>query len=275
MATKKPPKVYDVSLGASADKDLYLSFVTKIVSSGFVSAEELRAEFGGEAFTKCIAILFRTHRVLREVRRKASDSGESVLGYEWADRRFSPAAIKKLPPELQIVVETFRKSNDKYGDYEHIVIKCRWTNKVLGAMPREEKSGDQIHVFDRANGAGSDVLIPRYCLRAMAARTLPAMGKEIAVARRILFKAVRVSGVAIEQEVEERPIVKDDGHTGLGIKRSERIPAGTEFVIDARVPTTALKPDEYVDLLTLCGEYTGLSPARSAGMGDFEVLGPI
>jgi hypothetical protein len=270
---KKEPKIYDVSKGASADRDLYLSFVTKIVSSGFVSAAELRTEFGGEAFTKCIAVLFRTHRMLREVPRKAGDDGQSVLGYEWADRRYSQAAIKKLPEELQIVIGTFQKANDKYGDYEHMVIKCRWTNKVLGAMPREDKGGNKINIFDRVNGASSDVVIPRYCLRAMVARTLPIMAKEQAIARRILFRPVIVSAAHVEQEVEERPILKDDGRTGLGIQRSERIASGTEFVIDARVPTTVLNPDEFVDLIELCGQYTGLSPARSAGFGDFEVLG--
>ncbi len=254
------------------DKDLYLSFATRIVANGFASAEELRDEYGAEAFTKCVASLFRTHRALREVRRPWKDE-KDALGYEWADQRYSQAQIKKLPPEVAIVVEKFKKGNAKYTDFERIKVRCRWTNKVLGAIPHTEASGDKLNSFDRANGKGSDVLIPAYCLRAMAAKALPAMLKEAALARRIMFKTIHVPASAISEDTEVRPVLDPDGRTGLGMNRSECLPSGTEFDIEALVPTSALAPDEYLRMLNLAGEFVHLSPARSSGFGDFEVVG--
>src|ERR1035437_360790 len=76
------------------DKELYARFCTRIVAEGFMPADVLRKEFGDEGYTRCIAVLFRTWRMLREVRRKWTD-GNDQLGYEWADRRFSQAEMKK------------------------------------------------------------------------------------------------------------------------------------------------------------------------------------
>lgn len=264
--SKKQQVIHEVS---QEDKELYLSFTTKIVASGFVPAEELKAEYGPDGFTKCIATLFRTHRMLREVRRPWKDQRDA-LGYEWADRRFSQSEVKKLSPGLQVVVEQFKKASNKYTDFERIAVRCRWTNKVFGAMPREQ-NGDKINVFDRANGKGSDLLIPAYCVRAMVKTALPLVSKEAALGGRIKFKTVRVPASALG-EVEVRPIIDPDGHTGLGLQQSETIEPGTEFVIDAMVPTSVMQPDEFVRMLRVAGEYVHLSPARSSGFGDFEVV---
>jgi hypothetical protein len=63
------------------------------------------------------------------------------------------------------------------------------------------------------------------------------------------------------------------GGGGKGLRRSESLPDGIEFTIKAMVPTSAIAIDEYLRALRLGGEHIGLSPGRSAGFGDFEVLG--
>ena len=263
-STASPLPTHQIS---EPDKDLFVSFCTKIVAGGFVPAEDLRKEYGPEAFTKCIAMLFRTHRMLREVRRKWTND-EDCLGYEWADRRFSQAETKKMPPELQAVLELFQKKNNKYADYAAMTVRCRYTNKCFGAMPIKEESGDELNRFDR--GLGEEIIIPGYCIRAMIGKALPMLGKEQSIARRIGWSAVRIPNPIIK--IESRPIIDEDGRTGLGIKRSEYLPIGTEFVIDAMVPESVLKADEFIRLIRLAGKFVHLSPARSSGFGDFEVI---
>ena len=250
-----------------ADRELYLSVCTKVVAGGFVPATDLRTEYGDAEFTKCIAMLFRTFRVLREVRRPWKNDKEA-LGYEWADRRFSKAEQKKLPAALNAVLETFKQPAKRYTDFEEIAVRCRWTNRVLGAMP-VKRDGDDLNVFDR--GADGSILIPAYCLRAMAAKGLPMIGKEAACARRIGWAAVRIADTKL-LEIITRPIIDQDGQTGLGLKRSESLPADTEFLISAMVPTSVLREDEFLRLLKVCGQFVHLSPARSSGFGDFEVV---
>jgi len=266
--TEKTVKDHETHNISEVDKSLFVSFCTKIVATGFVPAEDLRKEYGPEDYTRCIAMIFRTHRMLREVRRKWTNN-EDVLGYEWADRRFSQAEMKKLPPELLAVVELFKKSSVKYTDYANIRVRCRWTNKVFGAMPLKEESGDELNRFDRDMGDG--VLIPGYCLRAMASKAMPMVGKEQSVARRIGWSAVRIQSPNIK--IDTRPIIDQDGYTGLGLKRSEYLPIGTEFVIEAMIPTSIMRPDEYLHFLKVAGQFVHLSPARSSGFGDFEVVG--
>ena len=167
----------------------------------------------------------------------------------------------------------------RYCGYERVTAHCRFIAPALGAMPFTEQSGDKLNRFDRANGTGSDIVFPRYCLRAMAAKALPMMGKEAALARRIGFTRVTIPVETVDEhkrplliEISSRPIIGEDGRTGLGIQRSEMLPAGTDFTIEALIPTSALRQDEYASLLTLAGQFVGLSPARSSGFGDFEVL---
>src|SRR5262245_16589339 len=170
MKTKIVQQVND------SDREVLVNFATKIVAGGFVPAEELEREFGPQDYTKTIAILFRTWRMLREVRRRWKEGAEPVLGYEWADRRFSKSEVAKMPPALQVVLELFKKTGNKYGDYEMLTVRCRWTNKAFGAMPFKEESGDELNRFDRDIGGG--ILIPAYCVRAMATAALPMLGKE-------------------------------------------------------------------------------------------------
>ena len=270
MKEKKAAETQNVA--TEQEQEMYASFCTRIVADGFVPAEVLRNDFGDETYTKCIAVLFRTWRLLRECRRKWTD-GEDTLGYEWADARFSQAQMKKAPPALAFLIERFtNKGRNKYEGYVRMRVQCRYTNKAFGAMPRKEASGDELNSFDR-NGSPETVVFPAYCLRAMASKALPMIGKEAAIARRIGFAQVVIKDAKLNVEV--RPIIDEDGRTGLGLKRSESLPAGTEFVIDAQVPTSALNPQQYMEMLVTAGQFVRLSPARSSGFGDFEVVGVL
>jgi hypothetical protein len=41
----------------------------------------------------------------------------------------------------------------------------------------------------------------------------------------------------------------------------------------ALIPTTYLSPHDFLAVLKIGGEFVGLSPGRSAGYGNFEILG--
>lgn len=97
------------------------------------------------------------------------------------------------------------------------------------------------------------------------------VGRETAIARRIGWKAVRISNPKIK--VDRSGITQEGSfHGGLGIRRSERVDAPLEFTIEAMVPTSALLEADYLMMLRKAGEFVGLSPARSAWYGDFEVI---
>ena len=264
-STPTPIAGHDIS---QDDLEFYAKFCTKIVANGFTPLKDLRAEFGDEMTTKAIAILFKTYRVLRE-NRQPFGAEQDVLGYSWADDRHSSSAMKKMPESLAIIVKPFMGSlKDKYSDFELLTARCRFVNPILGAMPMKV-DGDELQVFDR-DGAGNIVIL-RYSQRAMFSNGLPMIAKPAAMARHIRWNTIRIPG-ADRIEIITRPVIQQDGRTGLGLKRSESLPAGTEFNLSAMVPTTALNPGEFFRLVKLCGEFIGLSPARSAGFGDFEVL---
>ena len=261
---KKPP--HDAPMAdAKPDSEALATFCTKIIAEGFVPLEVLTAEFGPEATSRAIAILYRTYRFLREARRPWKNGKES-LGYEWADPRWSQAQIRKLPAWMGFVLPYLQKGQARYTDFVNIRIKCRWINAILGAVPTKDGEGE-LNVFER--DSLGQVLILRYNQRAMAAKALPIIGKEAAIARRIGWSIIRLSAVTIK--IHSSGIVQE-GQGGKGIRRNEMIPDGTEFIIDAMVPTSTLSPSDFLLMLRKAGQYVGLSPARSAGFGDFEVV---
>ena len=238
----------------------------KVAAEGFVPADALKEEFGPTKFTQGIAVLFRQFRMFREVTRPWGEGAEQARGYEWADRRFSTAEAKKIPGELGFLVEMGKGSRPKYADFEVVRVKCRWTNTVLGAMPSKDGEGD-LHVFRR--NEEESVLILAYRLRKMAMVALPMIGKEASVAYKIGFVTVVVTHPKIGVQVD--PIIDERGQ-GLGLKRSETLPPGTEFTVEAMVPTSALSVADFVRMLAIAGKYVRLSPARHTAYGDFEVI---
>jgi hypothetical protein len=253
----------------SYDAESIAAIALKVKAEGFVPASILFETFGPEKATRGIAVLYRDFRMFREVRRAWTD-GKEALGYEWADRRFSSSEVKKIPPALGFVADLTGKMAPKYSDFESVAVRCRWIAPVLGSVPVKDANGDPVNTFERdLNG---NVLILRYHQRAMATAALPMIGKEQAVARRIGWSIIRVP-VNGDVRTVQHGIVELGRAGGLGLRTSEVIPDGKEFTIRAIVPTSMLAIDEFLRMLRLAGQHVGLSPGRSAGFGDFEVLG--
>ncbi len=248
------------------DSEAIANMALKVKSEGFVTAEDLKTEFGPEKFTRGVAVLYRDVRMFREVKRPWKD-GVDVLGYEWADRRFSKSEVKKIPPEFNFLLELTTQMAPKYSDFQAVTAKCRYVTAALGGCPVKDTDGSPINSFERDRDGQIQIL--RYNLRAMITPALAMIGKEQALGRRIAFKTIRIQANGNLSKVE-RPV--NDHGQGKGFCRSERLADGTEFTIEALVPTSILSVTEYLQALKLAGETVGLSPGRSAGFGDFDVI---
>jgi hypothetical protein len=248
------------------DAESIAAMALKVKAEGFVPAEGLKVEFGGEKFTRGVAVLYRDFRMFREVRRPWKD-GTEVVGYEWADRRFSRSEVKKIPAELGFLVELTASMAVKYGDFQQVTAFCQYTTAALGGVPVKDTDGESINAFERDSQGRLQIL--RYNLRAMITPALAAIGKEQALGRRIMFSTIRLETNGNLSKVE-RPV--NDHGQGKGFCRSERLADGTPFTIKALIPTSILSVAEYLQALAIAGETVGLSPGRSAGFGDFEVL---
>lgn len=250
------------------DAETIAAIALKVKAEGFVPASELQKEFGADKTTQGIAVLYRDFRMFREVRRPWKD-GKEILGYEWSDRRFSKTEQKKIPPELGFVVDLTQSMAVKYSEFVPVSVRCRYTGPILGAMP-VKIDGDSRNVFDR--DVANNVTILRYHQRSMASAGLPMIGKEQAAARRIGWSIIRLPVTNGNLTIVQRPVM--DHGIGKGLLQVERLATeGVEFTIRAMVPTSVLTIAEFLQLLRYCGQYIGLSPGRSAGFGDFEVLG--
>lgn len=248
------------------DSESIANMALKVKAEGFVPAEGLKKEFGPEKFTRGVAVLYRDFRMFREVRRPWKD-GVDVLGYEWADRRFSKSEVKKIPAELGFLVDLTTSLAPKYGDFQRVVAKCVYTTAALGGCPVKDADGSPLNSFERDSHGRIQIL--RYNLRAMIGPALQMIGKEQALARRIAFSTIRLTPNGNLSKVE-RPV--NDHGQGKGFCRSEKLSDGTEFTVEAMIPTSIISVAEYLQALRLAGETVGLSPGRSAGFGDFEVL---
>lgn len=262
------------------DAESIAAMALKVKAEGFVPAEDLKAEFGPEKFTRGIAVLYSDFRMFRKVTRPWKD-GQDVVGYEWADRRFSKSEVKKIPPELGFLVALVSPAAPKYSDFEVVRVECRWLTDVLGGHPLKDTDGSPINSFER-DFAGR-VIVQRYNQRAMITEGMPVIGKEQAIARRIGFETISLdveTDLIVTPGVEptltpaffKRDLPVNDKGQGKGFVRHERIRAGATFTIVATVPTSMLSIAEFLRALTWAGKNKGLSPARSAGFGDFEVL---
>lgn len=250
---------------SAEDRDQLANMCASIVDRGFVARHQLEEEYGPGFTSQAIAILFRTHRLLREVTRK-DNNGEQVLGYEWADQRFSQSQIRKLEEcGLGFVLQFQKDKRQRYKDFELVTMKCKWTSPPLGAMPQSDEKIEKL-VFDR-DEEGS-VYVPAYCLRAMTLTALPLIGKESAIGFKIQFASVRIPNPDIKMTT--RPVV--DGNKGLGLKNHEYLSAGTEFTIEAMVPTSALTREEFARAIAVAGKFVRFSPGRSHGFGEFRVI---
>ena len=267
MQTSKSPGAAVATV--KYDAETIAAIALKVKAEGFVPVSELQSEFGPDKCTQGIAVLFSDFRMFRRVRRPWKDD-KDALGYEWADRRFSSAEAKKVPPGLGIIVELSNKMAPKYTDFQPVAVECRWISPILGSVPVKDKNGDPTNVFER--DTHGNVLILRYHQRAMASMALPLIGKEQAAARRIGWSLIRIPITNGEIKHVEHGIVEQGRAGGKGLRRSEMISDGTPFTINAIVPTSILSVSEFLQMLRLAGQHVGLSPGRSAGFGDFEVL---
>lgn len=249
------------------DVDTIAAVALKVKAEGFVPVSVLQDQFGADKTTQAIAVLYRDFRMFREVRRPWTD-GETALGYEWADKRFSKSEATKVPPQFRFLLDLAAKSAPRYTDFERVTVKCLNTGAMLGSVPVKDKNGDPTNVFERDEAGRIKIL--RYHQRAMASMALPMIGKEQSIARRIGWSMIRLHGNG-NVKIVEHGIVENG--QGKGLRRSECLPDGFEFTIDAMVPTSMLAIDEFLRMLHIAGQHVGLSPGRSAGFGDFEVLG--
>ncbi len=252
------------------DAESIAAIALKVKAEGFVPASVLYETFGTEKTTRGVAVLYRDFRMFREVRRPWGEDGKEALGYEWADRRFSKVEVKKIPPELGFVVELTQQMAPKYSDFEPVTVRCRFVAPILGSVPVKDSDGDPTNTFER--DIAGNVLILRYHQRAMATMALPMIGKEQAAARRIGWSIIRLP-VNGNLKTVQHGITEVGRSGGKGLRRSEVISDGTEFTIRAIVPTSILAVHEFLRMLRLAGQHVGLSPGRSAGFGDFEVIG--
>ena len=267
-AMRKEPGDQDHQVVIKYDSATIAAIALKVKAEGFVPASILRDEFGPEKCTQGIAVLYRDFRMFREVRRPWTND-EIALGYEWADRRFSRAEIKKISPELNFVVDLATAMTPKYGDFETISVRCRYTTPILGSVPVKDKNGDPTNTFER-DASGRALILP-YHQRAMASMALPMIGKEQAVARRIGWSTIRLPTNG-QLEIVEHGIVEQGRPGGKGLRRSEILRDPLDFTIRANVPTSVLAMDEFLRMLRTAGQFVRLSPGRSAGFGEFEVL---
>lgn len=256
-------------LTSKYDADALARMALDVKASGFLPGAYLRERFGADAYTQGVALLYRDFRLFREVRRPWGDDGKEALGYEWADRRFSKSEAKTVPEHLGFIVELCSAPRPKYGDFQDVTARCRWTAPILGSVPIKDEHGDPTNHFER-NRLGSPLIL-RYHQRAMASVALPQIGSEAAIARRIGWRLI-VLPSSIPVKIVEHGIVEQGRPGGKGLRRSECIADGLEFTIRARVPTSALSVAQFLEMLHVAGETVGLSPGRSAGFGDFEVL---
>ena len=248
------------------DAESIANMALKVKAEGFVPSEDLKTEFGPEKFTRGIAVLYSDFRMFRKVTRAWKDD-QDVVGYEWADRRFSKAEAKKVPPEFSFLLELISQTAPKYSDFQLVTVRCRYLTAALGGCPVKDTDGTPINAFERDSRGWVQIL--RYNLRAMITPALAMIGKEQALGRRIAFSTIRLDPNGNLSKVD-RPV--NDHGQGKGFCRSERLADGTEFTIKALIPTSILSVAEYLQALRLAGETVGLSPGRSAGFGDFEVL---
>lgn len=241
-----------------------------IKGNGFVPHKVLREKFGDRIWTTFGALLYRDWRMVREVRRPFEElrtpEGENEQGYEWADRRFSKSEAKKIPDELQWILTLVSPTSGTYGDFRRAVFRCRWTNYVLAALPVADTASERV--FERVNG---DIVIPAYCSRAMLRKVLPLINKPQVLSDHIRTMAVRVH--ADENIVKKlMPVVDERTKQGKGLTQHEALPPGTEFTLELWYPATAIQLEELAPALALAGQVVRLSPARSSGYGDFEVI---
>jgi len=258
--------VVDVS---KLNPEILHKIAERVFTSGFVPEALLYEEFGPEEVTKAIALLHRTYRLWVQVRRPWTDAKE-VLGYVWSDKRFSKSEAKAVPEQLKFLMD-MKKRERKYHTFERVQVQCRWTNMVQAGHPSKRATADDKETFlaferDHLNR----IVIPAYCLRAMSRDALSLIEKEQAIARNLGFKAIRLENIKVTEII--MPVIEFGTGRGLGTKIVETIPPGTEFLIEAIVPTSVLTVPEFLFMLKLAGEYVRLSPGGSRGYGDFELV---
>lgn len=252
------------------DAQAIANIAMEVKAQGFLPRSVLDEKFSPDKVTQAIAVLYRDFRMFREVRRPWKDE-QNALGYEWADKRFSKQETKKIPPALGFVLELTSSMKAKYGDFEPVTVNCRYTTPILGSVPVKDKDGDPTNVFER--DASGHVLILPYHQRAMSSAALPMIGKEQSIARRIGYSTIRIKPNGNLKFVEHG-IVDPSGYGGgKGLRRSESLIDPLEFTIHANVPTSALSIEEFLRMVKTAGQFVRLSPGRSAGFGEFEVIG--
>jgi hypothetical protein len=267
MAKKATEPTVSIFEPDDEQKALMANIALKIKGKGFVPHAELRDEFGERPFTIFSAIGYRDWRMVREVRRSIGPN-EAVLGYEWADRRFSQTEAKKVPPQAQWILDPLLtgKGGARYADYRQMTVVCRWTNHVLASLPVADS--DKKRVFERSNG---HILIPGYCQRAMLRKVLPLIGKTITLGDNIRASAIRIP-VPENGALKLMPVVDEKARQGLGVTEYESLPPGTQFSMELWYPSSEITHEQLVEALALAGRVVRLSPARSAGYGDFELV---
>jgi hypothetical protein len=241
---------------------------------GFITKEELRKKFGDTVTTRGLAICYGMLRVVKEVDRP-QDGGGIQRGYEWSDERFSNQKMKDLPEWMGPIKGLLQGKKVRYTGYEAVTVRCRWTNKVLAGMI--DPADLEKRVFD-IDPITKEILVPAYCLTAMfrdAFQLVPALAdKPQAIAYRVKFAAVRIPDAKDKIQDEYFPVAPEyRGGKGKGRTATQVLPAGTEFTIDAMIPTSEISVAQYLEVIQTAGKYVRLSPGRSSGRGDFEVLG--
>jgi hypothetical protein len=272
---KKPEQEIANFLSAE-DVTVIEAIVAKVTAQGFVPHADLLHEFGDRQTTRALALLHKTYRFLVESREPWD--GKEVSGFKRAEGRFSQAQLKKIPPQLSFIVQLATSKNNKYSEFKFIMVKCRWTSRVLGGIPTttpllhvdgKATGGEQINAFER-DWLGNVIAAQRFNVRKMMEQAFLLCNREGYAAFRLGYASVILDKNAIKIEEHVRGVTKD--RQGLGTCKSESIPPGTEFVLRFSVPTSYISPADLMRVLKVAGEMIGLSPGRSAGYGDFEVV---
>jgi len=258
------------SLFSSEDEQTMRNIMMKITAEGFVPRATLYEQFGDGQATKALAILHKSQRVIVESLEPWGNKKDKVLGFKLSTEGMSIARAKKLPPALAWLPELFKQQKKTYSEYQRIALRCRYLTPILGALPTmtDDETPQPILAFER-NWAG-EVIVQRFGVRAMLKQGLRLTNRSEYAAAYFGFETVVLSNVKMLPD-KIRGGQNERGEA-IGTTRSECAALGHEFIIAIRVPLTYITPNDFVELMRVCGSMVGLSPGRSAGYGDFEVL---
>lgn len=163
------------------------------------------------------------------------------------------------------------KKREEYKDHYALSGSFRLTVPMLSSRPVMGTPG--VVSFER-DGAGHLILFSGN-YRAMMVQALATPGAPEGVATAVRFHSAWKTQYLDERLIEHRALPvppSRPGQGGQGLTDAECLPAGTAVPFHVLVPGSHVPPDVMFLLLSIAGEYCGLSPAKAhLGWGRFTL----